>query len=91
MGKIIFIAILGMWIFFISMGDTPYTKVYRACYPINVATSLISDGASRWDAKVSHSVENGGQQLTNWCEYSIYRTFYGQPQRYQPESAPATR
>lgn len=87
MGKIIFIALLGIWIFFISMGETPYTKVYRACYPINVATSIISDGASRWDGQVSEKVENGGIQLTNWCEYTIYRTFYGQPQRYTSESS----
>lgn len=80
------VAILGLWAFYIFLGDTPSTKVYRACHPTYVSFALVSDVAARWDYNAAQHVLNWGEKTTAWCEYSIYRSVYGQRQEYVPSN-----
>lgn len=74
---IIIFGILGFFCFYIYLGETPQTKIFRACMPLNTSAGFISKLASNWSQHAATKIISAGDVSTRWCQYGIYRTFYG--------------
>lgn len=82
---IFFSAITILWFFYVYLGQTAQTRVYRACYPVEVTSNVMTSITSRWDYNAAQTISTVGNKALNWCQYGIYRSIYGEYQLH-PES-----
>jgi hypothetical protein len=73
----IFCGLLGAWAFYVSLGESPQTKIYRACYPIDGFTQVVTFAASKWSSGAADSVTKWGTYGVQWCQYGLNKTIYG--------------
>lgn len=74
---LIFCGLLGAWAFYIYLGDSPQTKIYRACYPIDGFTQVATLATSKWSSSAANTVTKWGTYGVEWCQYGIHKTVYG--------------
>ncbi len=77
---IFFSAITILWVFYVYLGQTAQTRVYRACYPVEVTSNVMTQVTSRWDYNAAQTISTVGNKALNWCQYGIYRSIYGEYQ-----------
>ncbi len=77
MKTLIFCGLLGVWAFYIYLGESPQTKIYRACYPIDGTTQLFAFAASKWSSNGAASITKWGTYGVQWCQYGLHKTIYG--------------
>lgn len=82
-----FFGVLGLWAFYIFMGDTALTRTYRTCHPIYLGMfELPNEVISRWDYDASVTWLKWGNMINNSCQYHVYKSIYGEKQMFSPES-----
>lgn len=75
---IFFSAVTILWIFYVYLGQTAQTRVYRACYPVEVTSNTMTEITSRWDYNAAQTISTVGNKALGWCQYGIYRSIYGE-------------
>ena len=76
--SILFFIITGLWLFYIYVAGSPSTRIYRACLPVELTTKYTADITARWDPSMAYSIREAGVKSVRWCQYGLYRSFYGE-------------
>lgn len=76
----IFSGLLVLWGFYVWLGQSPETRVYRICYPVEVTGQVSESLASRWDYDASKTINAFTNKALGWCQYGVYRSIYGNAQ-----------
>lgn len=71
--------LLGGWGFYIFLGESPQTRIYRACTPVDGIFQGATFVTSKWNANAAEVVSRWGIYSVQWCQYGLNRTFYEAP------------